>query len=90
MGEIANDHYSRMRWEQGFDWQGLPPSEHPIMGGLDSFIANRIRAPRTIYSCKFCGDGIQFVNKVAYSQKNGARHQCLKERAAQAAKQGEA
>lgn len=83
MGEIADDHYVALSWSEGVgvggDCGNAPPCDHPAYGGIDSWIANRIRTPRSIHTCKFCGNEISFKDRKPINL-NGSDHRCLAER----------
>ncbi len=83
MGEIADDHYEAMFWEEGTgvgehtSEYGIGPIDHPAFGGMNAYLARRTNRIAAQYSCKFCGGEIKFINRRPYNMADGSAHTCL-------------
>lgn len=83
MGEIADEHYTEMFWEEGTgvgeytSEYGIGPIDHPAYGGMNAYIARRTSRIAAQYSCKFCGGEIKFIDRRPYNMADGSAHTCL-------------
>ena len=86
MGEIADDHFVEIYWNEGTgigaDGGFGPPCDRPEYGGMNAYIARQIRVPVNTYRCKFCGNPIGFIRRLPYNRTDGTPHRCLADKAA--------